>query len=110
VDAELRVGTVESSVVVQADALTLQTESSSVQTRVDSSVVEMIPDLNHNPFYFATLGRQYLAKNELASTANPYSFGVGIYSRDRLSAFSPMALKPSRMTLPSMALASWEPP
>jgi len=88
VDAQLQVGGVGTTVQVQSEALTLQTESTSVQGRVDSNVIESVPDLNHNPFYFATLEAGIVARNEMASTTNPYSFGVGIYSRDRLSAFS----------------------
>ena len=87
-DAQLQLGRVGTTVQVQADAIALQTESTSVQGRVDSRVIEGVPDLNHNPFYFATLEAGIVAKNELASTTNPYSFGVGMYSRDRLSAFS----------------------
>lgn len=88
VDAQLQVASVESSVTVRSEASALQTESSSVQNRVSGAVIETVPDLNHNPFYFATLGAGVVAKNEISSTANPYSFGVGIYSRDRLSAIS----------------------
>ncbi len=88
VDAQLQLGSVGATVQVQADAIALQTESSSLQGRVDSRVIDGVPDLNHNPFYFATLEAGIVGRNELVSTTNPYSFGVGMYSRDRLSAFS----------------------
>jgi trimeric autotransporter adhesin len=88
VDLQLALGRVGTTVQVQAEAVSLQTEGASVEGRVDSNVIASVPDLNHNPFYFATLSAGIVARNELASTTNPYSFGVGMYSRDRLSAFS----------------------
>jgi hypothetical protein len=87
-DVQLQVGSPGTTVQVEADVIALQTESTSLQGRVDSRVIQGVPDLNHNPFYFATLEAGIVARNELSSTTNPYSFGVGMYSRDRLSAFS----------------------
>jgi hypothetical protein len=88
VDAQLQVGRLGTIVEVKAEAMSLLTESTSVQGKIDSSVIESAPDLNHNPFYFATLLAGVVARNELTSSTNPYSFGVGIYSRDYMSAFS----------------------
>ena len=73
---------------VQAQSLSLQTESTSVQGSVSSTVIEAVPDVNHNPFYFATLLPGVVAHDEQLSSMTAYSFGVGMYSRDRLSAFS----------------------
>ena len=46
IDVELQVGSVGATVQVAADAIVLQTESASVQGRVDSRVIEGVPDLN----------------------------------------------------------------
>ena len=44
VDIELQLGTVGATVQVQADALMLQTESTSVEGRVGSRVIEAVPE------------------------------------------------------------------
>jgi hypothetical protein len=88
IDGRLQIGSVGTVVEVQAEALAIQTESTSVQGRIDSRVIDSVPDLNHNPFYFATLEAGIIARNELTNSTDAYSFGVGIYARDNMSAFS----------------------
>ena len=110
VNAQLQLGSVGTTIQVQAEAISLQTESTSVQGRVDSRVIEGVPDINHNPFYFATLEAGIVARNELISSTNPYSFGVGMYSRDRLRHFRSTAPSLSPLTSPWTESASWAPP
>lgn len=88
VNAKLQVGSTATTVQVQAQGVALQTETTSVQGSVSSTVIEAVPDVNHNPFYFATLLPGVVAHDEQLSSMTAYSFGVGMYSRDRLSAFS----------------------
>ena len=88
IDPQLEIGAVGTIVEVQADAVNLQTESSSVQARVESRMIEALPNMNHNPFYFATLLPGVVARNELLSTTNPQSFGIGYTARTNMSAFS----------------------
>jgi hypothetical protein len=56
VDAQLSVGRTATVVEVKgSDAAALQTETATVGDTVASQAIEALPDINHNPFYYATL-------------------------------------------------------
>jgi hypothetical protein len=100
VDARLQVGSLATTVEVKAERVNLQTESSTLQDKIDDRVIPSVPDINHNPLYFATLQPGVVARNELIDTTSSNSFGIGIYSRDALSAISVNGARRLPMTSP----------
>jgi len=55
VAATLRVGSASARVEVTASAVQLQTDSSSVSAGVSAQVIDIIPNITENPFYYTTL-------------------------------------------------------
>jgi len=89
VDAQLSVGRTATVVEVKgAGAAALQTETATVGDTVATQAIAELPDINHNPFYFATLQPGVTGRWELMDNSSPMSFGIGIYSHDDYSAFS----------------------
>jgi len=81
VDAELTVGRTATVVEVkETGATALQTETSSVGDSVSTNAIAELPDINHNPYYFATLQPQVSGRWELMDNNGPLSFGVGVYA------------------------------
>src|SRR5207249_2600409 len=74
VPVALEVGAVTASVEVTADAAGVEVESASVGGVTNQGLVETLPNLNDNPFYFATLlpgvvGRDVFAGNSFNNNA-----------------------------------------
>jgi len=88
VDAQLAVGTAATVVEVRGGALTLQTESAVVGANVPSSVIAEIPNINKNPWYYASLLPGVSARWEVLDTTSAFSFGVGMYGRVKGSELS----------------------
>jgi hypothetical protein len=88
VDAMLTAGRVETAIEVRADAVQLQTENSTVQSGVDSTVIENIPNIQQNPLIYATLQAGVTPRAQMLDTTSPDSFGIGFGSRMRFSAFN----------------------
>ncbi len=89
VDAQLAVGRTATVVEVKAaGTVALQTETSTVGDTVSTQAIDLLPDINHNPFYYATLQPAVSGRWELMDTTSPISFGIGIYSHVFYSAFS----------------------
>ena len=89
VDAQLSVGRTATVVEVKgAGAAALQTETATVGDTVASQAIAELPDINHNPFYFATLQPGVAGQWEMMDNNSAMSFGIGIYSHDDYSAFS----------------------
>jgi hypothetical protein len=88
-DAQLAVGRTATVVEVKgAGAAALQTETATVGDTVASQAIQELPDINHNPFYYATLQPGVTGRWELMDNSSAMSFGIGIYSHDDYSAFS----------------------
>jgi trimeric autotransporter adhesin len=84
----LTVGQVTSTVIVTADALQLQTESSAVQSSVGERIVNLVPNVTQNPLYYATLQAGVVGRMENNLTQATQSFGIGFDGRRFFSAFN----------------------
>ncbi len=81
-DITMAVGTVTSTVEVQAGALVVQTEDAQVAGSVNSDVIEDQANINGNSLYFATLQAGVVGNpQQLSSTA----LGVGYQDRRNMS-------------------------
>jgi len=89
VEASLQVGQNQQVVNVSSSAVQLQTESSSVQGATTAATIAVLPNLNQNPLYYATLQSGVVpAKASFSSTTGHDSFGIGYLSRQAYSAIS----------------------
>ncbi|MGH9427022.1 MAG: carboxypeptidase regulatory-like domain-containing protein, partial [Terriglobia bacterium] len=88
VDFKLQPGEISERIEVTADAAQLQTETTSVEGMVDERIIKAVPNINHNPFYFATLQPGVVGRNALNDTTSSSSFGIGLYGRQAFSAIS----------------------
>ena len=82
-DATLVTGRVDVAVEVQADAIALQTENSTVQGSVDQKLIEDLPNINNNPLYYATLQAGVVPTPQMY---NSHVLGVGFADRQAMSA------------------------
>ncbi|MGC2402816.1 MAG: TonB-dependent receptor, partial [Acidobacteriaceae bacterium] len=81
-DVLLAPGSVSSTVVVQAEAATLQTESPTVQGSVDQHLIAYLPNINNNPLYYATLQAGVVPD---PNVYNSQALGVGFTDRQSMS-------------------------
>ncbi len=88
VDIALQVGQVESTVEVIADAAQLQTESATVQNTVNETTIKAVPNITHNPLYYAALQPGVVGRAGFNDTTSLNSFGVGVGGRQQFSAIS----------------------
>jgi hypothetical protein len=89
IDAELSVGRTATVVEVKgAGTVTLQTETATVGDTVASQAIALLPDVNHNPYFYATLQPGVTGRWELMDNSSAMSFGIGMYSKDQFSAIS----------------------
>src|SRR5579875_929758 len=87
-DIHLAVGTSTQQIVVSAEAAQLQTESSSVQTAIDSHTIESIPNITMDPLLYARLQANVQPTIQSADTTSINSFGIGVNGRRQYSAFA----------------------
>jgi trimeric autotransporter adhesin len=87
IEAQLKVGTLDSAVEVTAQAARIQTESTTVQGAVQSEVIAAIPNISANPISYALLQAGVQPRNATADTTSSNSFGIGINGRRQYSAF-----------------------
>jgi trimeric autotransporter adhesin len=87
VDIQLEVGSVETSVTVEAAAAELQTESSRVTNAVSEQVIRSIPNINNNPLNYATLQLGVVSRAAMNDTQSAQSFGIGTEGRRTYSNF-----------------------
>ena len=87
-DAKLELSKVATEVQVTASAAELQTESATVQNSVDERLIQAVPNITHNPFYYATLQAGVVPRAALNDTQSVNSFGIGIDGRRTFSAIS----------------------
>src|SRR5262245_30076311 len=88
VDLALQAGQVESTIQVTAEAAQLQTESATVQSVVNEATIKTVPNINHNPLYYAVLQPGVVGRAALNDTTHLNSFGIGAEGRRFLSAIS----------------------
>ena len=88
VDAQLHVGATAATVQVVGSLAKLQTETASFTSTVNARVIESVPNINSNPYYYATLQPGVVGSNETADTSSVYSFGLGMQGRTNFVAFS----------------------
>ena len=86
VAATLRVGSASARVEVTASAVQLQTDSSSVSAGVSAQVIDGIPNITENPFYYTTLQNGVQPRNETSNSQTLNSFGIGVAGRSEFSA------------------------
>lgn len=86
IDATLQVGLLSSNVEVQASAAQLQTENSTISAGISSLVIDAIPNITENPFYYATLQNGVQPRNETSNSQTLSSFGIGVAGRAEFSA------------------------
>jgi hypothetical protein len=87
-DVQLQLGSVSSTVEVAATMKELQTESATVQNAVAARVIQDIPNITHNPYYYATLQPGVAARAVVNDTQTMRAFGVGQEARRQFSAIS----------------------
>ena len=86
VAATLSVGSASAKVEVTASTVQLQTDSSTVSAAVSAQVIDVIPNITENPFYYTTLQNGVQPRNETASSQTLNSFGIGVAGRAEFSA------------------------
>ena len=86
VAATLRVGTASARVEVTASAVQLQTDSSTVSAGVSAQVIDVIPNITENPFYYTTLQNGVQPRNQTSDSQTLNSFGIGVAGRAEFSA------------------------
>ncbi|MBL8227538.1 MAG: TonB-dependent receptor [Bryobacterales bacterium] len=83
VDAVLSPGNLQSTVEVRADAATLQTETSTVQSAVNANLIATLPNINNNPLYYASLQAGVVPAPQMYTSTR---LGVGFQDRQAMSA------------------------
>ncbi len=86
VAATLRVGSASAKVEVTASAVQLQTDSSTVSAGVSAQVIDVIPNITENPFYYTTLQNGVQPRNQTSNSQTLNSFGIGVAGRSEFSA------------------------
>src|SRR4029077_7651660 len=86
VDAALKVTSLETTVEVQGQAATVQTDSPSVSGATAAQVIDAIPNITQNPLYYAMLQNGVQPRNETAASTSLNSFGIGVAGRAQFSA------------------------
>jgi hypothetical protein len=87
-DVKLEISSVASAVEVASTAAELQTDSSAVQNSVQERLIQAVPNITHNPFYYATLQPGLVPRAAMNDTQSVNSFGIGIDGRRTFSAIS----------------------
>lgn len=82
-DAVLVTGSLATSIEVKAGAAILQTESATVQGSVSTNVIALVPNINNNPIYYATLQAGVVPAPQMYSSSK---LGVGFSDRQAMSA------------------------
>jgi hypothetical protein len=81
-------GEIATTVDVVATAVALQTESATVQNTTSENLIGAMPNINHNPLYYATLQPGVVGRSRFNDTTNINSFGLGVDGRRFFSAIS----------------------
>jgi hypothetical protein len=87
-DVQLQLGSVSNTLEVTDTAKDLQTESATVQNSVGENLIRDVPNITHNPYYYATMQAGVSARANENTTQTMKSFGVGLEARRQFSAIS----------------------
>lgn len=87
-DVVLQVGSVETSVTVEASAAAMQTDTATVQGAVSETLIKSIPNIQNNPLFYVMLQSQVVPKARFSNSTGADAFGIGIEGRRSFSAFS----------------------
>lgn len=88
IEVVLRVGGVQTVVNVTDTGGTIQTESSSISGVTTTQLIQALPNVNHNPLYFATLQLGATPRASMTQVTGQNSFGIGINGRRNVSAIA----------------------
>ena len=83
-DVSLVLGAANATVTVRADALTLQTESPTIQATVSQELIQNLPNINGNPLYWSSLQAGVVPDTNMY---NSQALGVGFTDRQSMSEF-----------------------
>ncbi|HWC95942.1 MAG TPA: carboxypeptidase regulatory-like domain-containing protein [Candidatus Sulfopaludibacter sp.] len=86
VDVSLKLGTVDSTLEVTAQAVQIQTDSSTVANATNSAVIDAVPNVTQNPLYYAMLQNGVQPRNQTAASTSLNAFGIGVAGRAQFSA------------------------
>ena len=87
-DIALEIGSVDTAVTVSAEAVSLQTESSTIQGAVNETVIKQVPNIQNNPFYYATLQAGVVGRGRFNDSQDVTTMGIGTDARRNFSAIS----------------------
>jgi hypothetical protein len=87
-DLKLELGTVSKIVEASGTFADLQTESSSVQNVVSERVIQTLPNITQNPYYYSTLQPGVVPRATVNDSQSVRAFGVGQDARRQYSALS----------------------
>ncbi len=73
---------------VTADAAALQTTNATVGGQVNERLVQLLPNITHNPFQYATLQAGVIPRGQFNNAQDTGSFGIGIDGRRQASAIT----------------------
>ncbi|MGE5645806.1 MAG: carboxypeptidase regulatory-like domain-containing protein [Acidobacteriota bacterium] len=100
VAAQLQLGQAAQAVEVSAQAVQLQSESSSIQGATSEMAIDALPNLNSNSMYYATLQPGVVPANPaFYNTSAHEAFGIGYQSRAIFSAISVNGGEPKNMDI-----------
>ncbi|MEO8592663.1 MAG: TonB-dependent receptor [Candidatus Solibacter sp.] len=85
-DAQLKLAALGTAVEVTSTAVAIQTDSSTVQSSIDSKVIDILPNPTSNPIYYAFLQAGVVPRVQTADTTSIQSFGVGVHGRKQWNA------------------------
>ena len=87
-DVKLELGTVSNTIEVSTAVGDLQTESSTVTNVVTEKVIQTVPNITQNPFYYAQLQPGVVPRATVNDSQSVRAFGVGQDARRQYSAVS----------------------
>ncbi|MBC8165654.1 MAG: carboxypeptidase regulatory-like domain-containing protein, partial [Bryobacteraceae bacterium] len=88
IEVILQVGGTQTVVNVTDSGGTVQTESSSIVGVTGTQLIQALPNVNHNPLYFATLQLGATPRASMTQVTGQNSFGIGINGRRNVSAIA----------------------
>ncbi len=85
-DAQLKLATLGTAVEVSAQGVTIQTDSSTVQSSVESKAIDILPNPTSNPMYYAFLQAGVMPRVATNDTTSIQAFGIGVHGRKQWNA------------------------